>query len=548
MPSTLATYAAPIGNLKSPAPWRLTTKRGFFFLTIFIVLILSGWPLGNLLRLGLRSIDLSLFDAGVLKVVINTLILGVFATLFSLILGTTFGFLLERTNVLGKKNIKSFLLYPYIIPSIIMAIGWMILANPGVGLIKPLLPWINIYSMPGIVLVETLSWYTFVMLNVMNVLSEMDGSLEESARMCGASPSRIFFTVTLPLLKPALIGSAILVFLCSVSSFAVPAILGGPGKIYVLTTKIYQWIKIGTPGSVLEAMMLSIPIVIMAFVLGYAAEKWLTRRSFATLTGKHNRKLEINLRQWRWPVSLLFFFFGLIFIAMPLATILVTSLMKSYGDWNLSFGNYVWLLWREDTQAAILNSLGLAVVGAVIIAVLSFFIAYYRQKTHYRMRNLLVTLASLPYAAPGTILAMAILFTFSGASAYFLLLFAYVAKYLNYGIRVLSPAVSNIDKSLEESSLMCGASWLKTITTVWLPVLKGTFATTIFLLIAPLFSECTMSLMLSGPEAPTVGIRLFHLQEYESPPLASVLAVVILVLVAGLNLIAKKLSRGKLGV
>ena len=479
--SSTATIPHPVRPTVACSSWRITSKRTIFFLLILVVLLVSGWPLANLIKLGLRGADLSLFDVGLVKVLTNTLVIAILSTSFSIILGTVFGFLLSRTNIFGKNQIKSFLLYPYIIPSVILAIGWVILANPGVGLLKPFFPWINIYTISGIFFVEVLSWYTFVMLNVGNVLENMDGSLEESARMCGASPLRIFFTITLPLLRPALIGSSILVFLCSLSSFAVPAIIGGPGKIYVLTTKIYQWIKIGTTNSVLEAMMLSIPIIVVAFVLGYASEKWLNRHSFATLTGKHNRKLEIRLGRWRWPLTVA-------------------------------------------------------------------FIAYYQGKTRYRSRNLLVTLASLPYAAPGTILAMAILFNFTGYSPYFLLLFAYVAKYMNYGIRVVSPAISNVDKSLEEASLMCGATWLQTIVKVWLPVLKGTFSTAIFLLIAPLFSECTMSLMLSGPEAPTIGIRLFHLQEYESPPLASVLAVVILVLVIGLNLTVKKLSRGKLGV
>lgn len=538
----------PALNLAPDNRLRITSKRAVYGLTILVVAAIVGLPLFNLVKLSLMRFDLGVFDAGVAKVVGNTILIGIITMLLSLGLGTTLAFLLWRTNVAGKKALRSFLLYPYIIPSIITAIGWVILANPGAGLLKEIIPGINIYSFTGLIFVETLCWYTFVMLNVANVLENLDGSLEESARMCGASPLRIFFTITLPLLKPALIGSAILVFLCCVSSFAVPAVIGAPGKIFVLTTKIYQWIKIGTTNSILEAMVLSLPILVVAFVLSYMAEKWLGRKVYATLSGKHNRKLDIQLRAWRVPLTLILTLFAIIAIGMPLATILFTSLMKVYGSWELSLENYRTVLFRADTLYAIRNSFLLAIGGGLIVSFLSFFLAYYKQKTHYRGRNLLVTLAALPYAAPGTILAMAILFSLTGYSPYLLLLLAYVAKHINHGIRIMGPAIINVDKSLEEASLMCGASWIKTLGTIWLPVLAGALSTCTFLLIAPLFSEVTMSIMLSGPEAPTVGIRLFHLQEYESPPLASVLAMVILVLVIGLNMMVKKLSKGKLGV
>ncbi|MBI2083505.1 MAG: iron ABC transporter permease [Deltaproteobacteria bacterium] len=528
--------------------YRMTTKRSVFWLTVLVTILVSGLPLFNLIQLALSRIELSLFDTSLVRIIWNTFLIAALTTFFSLLLGTFCGFVLCRTNLFLKKGIKSFLLYPYIIPSIIIAIGWAILANPSVGLLKEILPGINIYSIGGIVFVEALYWYTFVMLNISNVLENIDGSLEESARMCGAGIFRVFFTITLPLLRPALIGSSILVFLCSISSFAVPAIIGGPGRITVLTTKIYQWIKIGSPNALSQAMMLSVPIVVLAFGLGYISEKWLNRKSYATLGGKQTRKLEINLRHWRLPMTSVFILFSVLAIGMPLLTVLVTSLMKVYGHWDLSLDNYRWVLMRKDMQQAILNSLLLAFGGGILIVFLSFFIAYYREKTRYRFRNLMVTFASLPYAAPGTILAFAILFSFLGSPAYFLLLFAYVAKYLNYGLRVISPAMSNVDKSLEEASLMCGASWFRTLGSIWVPILKGTFSTALFLLIAPLFSELTMSVILSAADFPTVGLRLFHLQEYESPFLASVLAVVILFLVLGLNFLVKRLSRGRLGV
>lgn len=525
-------------------PTHFTIKRAWFWLIATITAIVCGLPLFNLVRMALAGFDARAFDAGVARATGNTIVLAVGTTVCSLAVGTTCGFFLSRTNLPFKKRLKSFLLYPYVIPPFISALGWVVLGNPQAGLLGKILPGVNVYSMTGLILVESLFWYTYVLLNVGNVLEAMDGSLEESARMCGASPARIFMTVTLPLLKPTLIGSGLIVFLCSASSFGVPAIIGSPGKIFVLTTTILNFIRSAQLG---KAMTLSLPILVVALALIFLSDRWL-RKSYATLTGKHNRKLEINLRGWRWPAALGFALFCLCATGLPLATILVTSLMSYYGNWNLSLDNYRTVLSMPETLWSLADSLLLAVGGALILCFLSFFIAYYKEKTRYRFRNTLAAFATLPYATPGTIVALAIFFSLIGAHPALLLLCAYVAKYLSHGIKVMSPSFVNVDKSFEEASLMCGASWPKTVLKIWLPVLKGTVSTGLFLLIAPLFSELTMSVLLASNDFPTVGTRLFHLQEYENPNHAAVLAVVVLALVIGLNAAVKKMSKGKLGV
>lgn len=526
-------------------PLHFTVKRAFFWVVAALTVVVCGLPLLNLVRMAVAGFDVSVFDARLFRAVSNTLTLAVCTSLCSLTVGTLCGFFICRTNLPFKKTLKTILLYPHVIPPFISSLGWVILGNPRVGLLSKIIPGINIYTMSGLVLVETLFWYTYVMLNVHNVLDGMDGSLEESARMCGASPARTFCTVTLPLLKPTLIGSGLIVFLCSISSFGIPAIIGSPGKIFVLTTTILNFIRSAELG---KAMTLSLPILAAALALIFLSDLWLRKRSYATLSGKHNRKLAINLRGARWPAAVVFLTFWLCAIGLPLATIVVTSLMSYYGNWNLSFDNYRVVLANGDTLESLGNSLWLSVTGAFLICSLSFFVAYYREKTRYRFRNTLTTFATLPYAAPGTIVGLAVFFSLIGQPTALLLLAAYVAKYLSQGIKVMSPAFANIDKSLEESSLMCGATWIKTLAKVWLPLMKGTISTGMFLLIAPLFSELTMSVLLATNDFPTVGTRLFHLQEYENPSHAAVLAVIVLAFVIGFNTFVKKMSRGKLGV
>lgn len=544
-----------------------TLKKISYRLTALVTLAVCGLPLLNLSWMAISHWTPDVFDLRVLKAAWNSLTLATLATIISVVIGTVSGFILGRTNLPFKGKLKSILLYPYIVPPFITAIGWVVLANPKVGLLTSWLPGIDIYTMAGLIFVETLYWYTYVLLNVMNVLENMDGSLEESARMCGASPLRIFWTVTLPLLTPTLVGSGMIVFLCMVSSFGVPAIIGSPGKVYVLTTTIISLIR---SAELDQAMTLSLPIIVFAFVLIYFSETWFNKKAYATLTGKHNRKLEINLRLWRWPVLIAFLVFAFIAIVLPCGTIFLNSLLPHYGKWDVFydlsglgdggglsllsdyfkrlFTNYITVLSGKIYLESIKNSFILAFGGAVLLTALSFFIAYFKEKSKYRFTKILSTLSTLPYATPGTVLALAIYSSLIGYDPMILLMIAYVAKYLSHGVKVMAPAIINVDKSLEEAALMCGAKWGRTLASVWLPLLKGTISTSIFLMAAPLFSELTMSVLLADDTFPTIGQKLFKLQEYENPTHALVLSVVILIFIVGLNKTVKKLSRGRLGV
>ena len=291
-------------------------RRIGFWLIAGLCALVCGLPLVNLARLGLPHFDLAIFlQETWVRVIQNTFSIAVLSTLSALALGLLSAYCIHRTDLPFAGKLKTLVLYPYIIPTCLTAIAWTILGNPIVGWLKPLVPWINVYSIAGVVFVEALFWYTFVFLNVSATLVNLDTSLEESARMCGAKPWQVFWHVTLPLLKQTLLASALIVFSCVASSFAVPAIVGGPGKVFVLTTKIYQLVKIGTPEAILQAMAVSLPILIFAFALIYFAEKRLSAQAYSTLSGKATRKVTVALRHWRWPVFVFLVFLSFLAFA-----------------------------------------------------------------------------------------------------------------------------------------------------------------------------------------------------------------------------------------
>ncbi len=528
----------------------MTLKKIVYGIVALIIFVICLLPLVKLCWFALDGLPRLALTNAITKSVINTLTFASLTTLIALIIGTVIAYLLSRTDIYLKPRIKSFLTLPYIIPSYLLAIGWIILANPTVGVLNEIFPIFNIYGLLGIVFVESLFLYTFVFLNVTNALCNMDSSLEEAARMCGAGPVKIFFVITLPILKSTLLGSAIVVFMTALSSFGVPAMIGAPSKTFVLTTQIYQFIKIGTPEALERAAALSIPIIMLAFSLLYLSEKLLSKSGYKTLSGKHTRNVEIKLKGLRLPVTALLLLFVFVAVIMPLGTIFIFSLMPVYGDWNLSFQNYINVIFDPTgiTLLSLQNSFFLAFVCATIIAMLALIAAYFITKTRFKFRNTLATLASLPYATPGTILAMALLFQFTSLAPILVIMIAYSTKYLSLGMKVITPSINSVDSSLEEASLMCGASWAQTVRKIWIPIMTGTIVTTIFLVFAPIVSELTMSILLVGPTTPTLGARLFQLQEYESPNQAAVLAVIILVIITTLNALSKKLSKGKFGI
>jgi iron(III) transport system permease protein len=229
--------------------------------------------------------------------------------------------------------------------------------------------------MGGMIFVETLYWFSFVMLAVLTALAGIDTSLEESARMCGASTVQVLRHITIPLLLPSIFGVALIVFPCVVSSFAIPAIVGGPGKILTVTTKIYQLAKIGTPESILQATVVSVPVILAALVLLTLSERKLKKISFSTLTGKFTRQTRIKLRYWRWPVFFMASFVFVIAVVVPVFALIFTSLLESFGAAKFSLANYFRVLQSAETIHSVSHSLSIGLSSALLLTVIAFFIS-----------------------------------------------------------------------------------------------------------------------------------------------------------------------------
>ena len=443
--------------------------------------------------------------------------------------------------------------------------AWIFLANPSTGLLNRMAgsSWINIYSYFGLIWVETTFFYTFVLLAVLTTLDRMDSSLEEAARLSGASPLQVFLNITLPLIRPAVTSGGILVALAAAASFGVPALIGNPAKIYLVTTQIYTFQKMGSMKGLFQAGALSIFLLVAALILLFLNQWLIKGRQFQIVSGKASRPSLIELGKWKIPILVsLGFIFSLLFI-FPMVGILITALSQVQGKLNLAnfgFGHFYRVFFEmTETTRALGNSFYLASVASTLATLLAVVLSYIQWKTSIRGRHLLEVTASFPYSIPGTVVALALILTFSrslfgiGPSLYntlTLLWLAYLIKFLSLAMKTLGDGFGQIDDSLAEAARVSGASWLRSFISIWLPLLKPSIVAAWFLIFMPAFSELTMTIMLSGPGIETLGTLIFQLQEYADPSGGSsaVLALVVVFLVISINFTVKKLSGGRYGL
>lgn len=494
----------------------------------------------------------------------NTFIISFAVAVCCLALGLPLAWLLTRTQLPFKNFFRSGFCLPYVIPPFVGAIGWIILANPTSGVLNT---WIglnlNIYSFAGLIWVETSFLFTFVLLTALTVLDQMDSSLEEAARLSGASGLRVFIDIALPLLKPAIISGFLLSFLATAASFGVPALIGGPARIYLMTTQIYTYQRMGTAHGLQMSIAVSVILGIATLVLLYGSQLFLNGRNNYTVGGKTARPSLVPLNKWKIPITFILSFLLFIILILPLCGVLLSALSSVQGAWSfkgLSFDNFDRVIFEtEETARALRQSLFLGLAAALICTGFAFIFNYFIHRTKWFGRIFSSIIASQPFSTPGTVLALAFILSFSqgffgvGPSLYntlFLILLAYVVKYLSLSLKTVGDGYQQIHPSLEEAARISGANWWKIMTTIYGPLLKTALIASIFLVFMPVMSELTMTILLTGPGLETIGTLIFSLQEYSDMGGggASVLSVVVVIFVLILNFSLKILSKGRYGL
>lgn len=497
-----------------------------------------------------------------LQALLNSLMLGAWTGLFSLLLGLPLAWAVARTNVPGKGLITLTANLSYLSPPFLTAIAFVNLFGTNAGLINVFfsdvlgLPWIgfNIFSMPGLVLVTVLHTFPYVYLLASSALQSVDASYEEAAQILGASKWRTVFSITTPLVMPAILSGVLLAFVNAIALFGSQAIIGLPARIVTLPTRIYSLFDY--PAQYGLASALSLLFVVITIAALYLQRSYLARRSFVTLGGKGARPQLMDLGWVKWP---LFGFCVLVFfvsIVLPYATLIAVSLSKSWGlnFWQgLTLQHYKFVLFDYDvTQRAILNSLGLAIVAATVAVFLGAIIGWIDIRTKIPGRKFLDYAALVPLGLPGIVMAVALIqFWLSMPVALYgtlaILLLAYVGRYIPLGVRAANTSLRQIDPTLEESARILGASWGHTLKEITLPLMRpGLFAGWL-LVFVPVIQELSASILLFSSSSMTLAVAIYNLYETGYTEPVAALAMTNMAIITVVILIARKIGGGGIG-
>lgn len=500
------------------------------------------------------------------KALTNTVQLSLMVMVASVLITFPLAWLVGRTDLPGKKTYRTLLVASYMIPPYVGAIAWVQLLNPSVGYLNQVLKWMfnlqqapfDIYTFGGLAWVLTLFYSPFAFITISRAMEKMDPTLEEAARVSGASPLKTLFDVTLPLMAPSILAGGLLVFIAAGSCFGIPAIVGMPGNIEVMTTRIVTYIYMGDDKGIRDATALAASLMILANSLLFFMTWMLGRKDYTTISGKSTRPNIVELGKWKWPAFIGVGLYATIAVIIPLFSILVTSLLKSMskpiGFDNLSLESWLPVLTSAQYMESIWNSVVYAVIAATVGTILSVFIAYLSVKTRVKGRSLPDLLTIIGGSTPSIVIALALVITFSGNyglnlySTMWILIVSYLVKYMTMSVRTIAASLSQVHVSLEEAALNSGASWLRTCKDIILPLIAPSVIAGWFLIFMPSFYELTMSLLLYSGDTKTIGVLLYELQTYADTQNASVLSVIILSIVLLGNIILNKVSKGNVGI
>lgn len=553
---------------------RLDSKFMVIALSVLILLYFIVLPLAVLIidsvvvdgHLDVSSYLTVYGQAVNMRALTNTAKISILVMILSVLITFPLAWLIGRTDLPGRKKFRTILVASYMIPPYVGAIAWTQLLNPDVGYLNALLKTIfslskapfNIYTEGGLIWVLTLFYSPFAFITISRAMEKMDPTLEEASRVSGASPLRVLWDVTLPLMAPSILAGGPLVFIGAGSAFGIPAIVGMPGNIEVLTTRIVSFVYMGNDSGIRNATTLAVSLMILANGLLFFMTWFMGRKDYTTIGGKSTRPALVELGKWKGLATFLVAVYAFIAVILPLGSIVITSFMVSMSK-GLSLDNFgfdAWIPVLENSQYldCIWRSLGYAFIAATIGTILSLFVAYLSVKTHVKGRSLPDLLVMVGGSTPSVVIALALIITFSGNyglnlySTMWILIVSYLVKYMTMSVRTIAASLSQVSSSLEEAGLNSGAGWLRICKDIIMPLIAPSIVAGWFLIFMPSFYELTMSNLLYGSDTQTIGVLLYELQTYADTQNASVMSVIILIIVMVGNLILNKVSKGHIAI
>ena len=471
----------------------------------------------------------------------NTLIVAAGATVLAVVLGFALAWILTRTNVPGRAAFEQLMAMPYYVTPLMGALAWALIASPNSGLVNQI--WraiggdghlIDINTPWGIAWVMALFEGSVAFVMIGAVMKSMDPALEEASQVMGARRLRTMLRITLPLVLPGVLGATVFVFAEMLGSFSAALVLGLPSRFYVVTTAMYQLVSQYPPRFPTAAAM-GVSLFAVMFVMVWIYRRIVRAGTYVTITGKAFRPRVMDVGGLRWPLHGVCVAYLAVAVILPVLTIVYASFQHLTAviprrD-NFTLVNYTTALSLDAVRSALWNSLFLGLCTASIGVVLMGFLSWLIYRSRLPGAGAIEYLLMFPQAVPRLVFAFGMLwawlvFPIPIYGTLWLLLIAYLTVFLPLGLRTISGVILQIDRSLEESAQMCGATWGHRLRTVTMPLLRpGLVAAWLLLFIASV-RELGASILLTGPKAKVITPAIVESWFSTSTELSAAMAVV----------------------
>ncbi|MGE5816510.1 MAG: ABC transporter permease [Deltaproteobacteria bacterium] len=500
-------------------------------------------------------------DARLPVVLGNTFVLAFARVIITSGLAIFFAWVVTRTDTPLKGFIEMSLWLGFFLPLLPMTMGWILLLDPHYGLINKFLTSLfplqlsplNIYSYWGIVWCH-LAFSTSVRFMLMTpAFSAMDAALEEAGLVCGSNRAGVLMRVTIPVLAPAVLASTALGFIRSLESLEIEMVLGIPAGIYVVPTKIWDFVHWEPPLYDRATALCSI-FLLLIFLMIWLHRVILGGRDFITVSGRSHIVETSSLGRWRWVTLALCLLFIFVMILLPLVTLIMGTFMEFFGHfdlekawttrhWTGAFTDPVFL--RSWKNTMILGSAA-AVVGSLIYALISYMIV----RTRVPGRGVIDVLSWLPWALPGVLISLALLWTVLSSGSYVkfmygtvsLLVLAIIIKEMPLGTQIIKAAVLQISPELEEASSAAGANWLEYFRRILLPLLKPTLVSVAIIVFISAARDIPTVLFLSTHQSRTLSVLMLDYIAEANQEKAAVLGVFLVFTIFALLLVGRVLG------
>ncbi|MCG8270961.1 iron ABC transporter permease [Aquamicrobium sp. NLF2-7] len=542
-----------------------------------VIVLLSLLPMLRLVKeivapggtLSDTAIRMGLANPATWTATVNTLVVGFGGTALAVVLGTFMALLVTLTDIRGRSMLVLCYVMPLMIAPQVTALAWLQLFGPAspflkmIGMAPPIGTRNPLYSTEGIILLLGVQYGPLVFLLVRAGLRKLPRELIEAARSGGAGWFTVLRTIVLPLMTPSIVAAAALAFVSCVGNFGIPAFLGIPANYLVLPTLIYQKLAGGGPSVLGEAAFLSVLIGVIAMA-GIVGQELMSRRRDYRISSTSLPADPYPLGRWRLPVEICMWLLILLILVMPMFGLLLTSLVPGYGiplSWaTATLDNYRFVLFEHAAaNRSFFNSFALSIAAAafaVLVAVpVGYMVAWGRQKW-IRYVNLAI---ELPYALPGVVLAIAALLMFlrpipfTGIQLYntvWIILYAYLARFLVLALRPTVSGYHQIDRALEEAAQVAGAGLFTRLRTIVFPLVAPAALAGGLLIFMTALSELTVSALLWSSGSETIGVVMFSFEQGGDSSYAAAMSAITVAVTFGLmlatNLLAPYLPNGVL--